>query len=287
MRSTIITKQYTNKDTLSLNIYFSEINKIRLLTIDNEVILARKIKDGDAKAFEMLINSNLRFVISIAKQYQNKGLTLSDLINEGNLGLIKAAERFDESRGFKFISYAVWWIRRSILQAISENSRLVRIPLNKVDSISKVAKAFAKLEQEYHREPMPEEIAEILHFQIKVVEETLEIANFHSLVDTPLHENHDKTLHDIFDDYDTLSPDKALVDNSLKLEIDRILATLTEKDAVVLRYYFGLSGLKALSINEIAIMLGHSHEAIRKMKISAIGKLKGNYNNSLLRPYLG
>ncbi len=286
MKHSIITKQFTNKDALSLDLYFHEISKISLLTIEDESLLIQKIKIGDPKALEILILSNLRFVISIAKQYQNKGLTLSDLISEGNIGLIRAAERYDETRGFKFISYAVWWIRQSILLAVSENCRMVRIPLNKIGLVTKVSKAFAKLEQDYHREPMAEEIADLLNIQIKVVEETLQIANYHISIDTPLKESEESMLCDILIDNEALSPDKALIDNSLNLEINRTFATLTIQDAAILRCYFGLSGGKALSLDEIATKMGRSRESIRQIKDNAIKKLKYNGKCSLLRPFL-
>ncbi|HEY3390732.1 MAG TPA: RNA polymerase sigma factor RpoD/SigA, partial [Prolixibacteraceae bacterium] len=222
MRQLKITKKFTNKDALSMDLYFHEINKLSMLTAEDEVTITRRIKNGDTKAFEMLITSNLRFVVSIAKQYQNRGLTLSDLISEGNVGLIKAAERFDETRGFKFISFAVWWIRQSILQSIAENARLVRIPVNKIGSISKVSSAFAILEQTYLRDPLPEEVADLLQFQTKVVEDTLQISNFHISIDSPLRDNEESTLHDVLTDPDSISPDRGIIDSSLKIEIDRV-----------------------------------------------------------------
>ncbi|HEY3388203.1 MAG TPA: RNA polymerase sigma factor RpoD/SigA [Prolixibacteraceae bacterium] len=287
MRQLKITKQFTNKDALSMDLYFHDISKLSLLTVEEEVTLTQKLKNGDSQAFEKLIVSNLRFVVSIAKQYQNRGLTLADLISEGNIGLIKAAERFDETRGFKFISYAVWWIRQSILQAIAESSRLVRVPVNKGGTISKVSIAFAKLEQEFHREPMPEEIAELLQFQVKVVEEALQNSNFHISIDSPLNEGDDNTLCDILVNDAAISPDMALIDNSLKVEVERIIATLRNRDADILRYYFGLFGERALSIDEIAIKLGNTRERIRQRKDMILKKLKHSHINRLLRPYLG
>lgn len=289
MRHLRIAKQVTNKDTLSLDIYLYEIGKVKLISVDEEVELARKIKDGDAKALEILIRSNLRFVVSVAKQYQNQGLTLSDLINEGNLGLIKAAIRYDETKGFKFISYAVWWIRQSILQAVAEQSRIVRLPMNKIGSISKINKAFTKLEQDYQREPISEEIAEMLTLQIKIVDEALESSNFHISADAPLFENEgdEVTLYDTLIKNDLPSPDLLLIDNSLKIEIERVLATLSNREAEILRYYFGLIGENPLSIDEIAKKLGITSENIRQLKGKALRKLKTVHKSNLLRSFLG
>jgi len=286
MRHIKITKQFTNKDALSLDIYFQEVRKIDLLTIEDEIVLTRKIKIGDPETVKMLILANLRFVISIAKQYQNKGLTLSDLISEGNIGLIKAAKRYDGTRGFKFISYAVWWIRQSILLAVSENCRLVRVPLNRIGTLSKVNKAYAKLEQDYNREPTPEEIADLLQFTIKSVEESLQISNSHISLDSPLVGDEEKTLYDIMSSNNVLSPDKALDDSSLNIEIERIVATLGDYDGAILRFYFGLAGEKALSLDEIAIKMGRSRESIRQNKDCSIRRLKYNFKNGLLRPFL-
>jgi RNA polymerase primary sigma factor len=237
----------------------------------------------------MLITANLRFVVSVAKQYQNQGLTLSDLINEGNLGLIKAAERYDETRGFKFISYAVWWIRQSILQAVAEHSRIVRLPLNKIGSISKINNTFTKLEQDYQREPIPEEIAEMLKFQTKVVEDALQTAIFHISTDAPLHEGEgdEYTLYDTLINSDSPSPDMSLLKNSLKIEIERILAILEDREAEILRYYFGLIGENPLSIDEIAVQLKLTRERVRQLKEKALKKLKNVQKNCLLRSYLG
>ena len=289
MRQLKIAKQVTNRDSESLDIYLHEIGKFKLISVEEEVILVRKIKDGDRSAFETLIRSNLRFVISVAKQYQNQGLTFSDLISEGNLGLIKAGERFDESRGFKFISYAVWWIRQSILQAIAEHSRIVRLPLNKISSILKINKAFTKLEQDYQREPMPEEIAEMLKFQTKIVEEALQTASFHVSADTPLDdgENDENTLYDTLINNNEQSPDISLVNDSLKIEIKRSLGTLGDREAEILRYNFGLTGENPLSIDEIAIALNITPERVRQLKMKAINKLRNINKNRLLRSYLG
>ncbi|HEY3389871.1 MAG TPA: RNA polymerase sigma factor RpoD/SigA [Prolixibacteraceae bacterium] len=287
MRQLKISKQFTNKDALSMDLYFHEISKVSLLDSEDEAVLTRKIKSGDSDAFERLVTSNLRFVVSIAKQYQNRGLSLSDLIGEGNVGLIKAAERFDETRGFKFISYAVWWIRQSILQAVAENSRLVRVPVNKSGTITKVSSAFAKLEQEYLRDPMPEEIAELLKFKTRVVEESMQISTFHVSIDTPLNDDNESTILDLLINNDSISPDKALNDNALIFEIDRIFATLADSDAEILCYYFGLKGKKQLSIEEIALVMGKTRERIRQRKDLALRRLKQNHKNHLLRSFLG
>lgn len=289
MRQLKIAKQITNKDAASLDLYLTEIGKIGLLSMAEEANLSQKIKSGDRKALKMLITSNLRFVVSVAKQYQNQGLTLSDLINEGNLGLIKAAERFDQSRGFRFISYAVWWIRQSILQALAENSRIVRLPLNKIGSISKINSAFAKFEQDYQREPVPDEIADLLKFQLKVVEEAFQSANYHISIDVPLlqGDRDGNTLCDILINNNLLDPDIELVNNSLNIDIDRILATLSNRDAEILRYYFGLGGKNPLLIDEIATELKLSHQRVRQLKDKAIKKLKSHHKNCLLRPFLG
>ena len=288
MRSLRITKQITNRDALSLDLYFGEVNKLNLLTMEEEINLATKIKNGDLKALEMLISSNLRFVISVAKQYQNKGLTLSDLINEGNVGLIKAAERFDETKGFRFISYAVWWIRQSILQSIAENSRMVRLPLNKLGTIAKINSAFAKLDQVFQREPFPEEVAEMLNFRLKVVEEAIQTSIFKISTDAPLRqgESGEITLYDTLVNSDEPSTDMPLLQDSLNIEIERSLAILGDREAVILRHYFGLAGTKALCIEEIAVELNLRRERVRQLKDKAIKKLKNKQIKCLLRPYL-
>ncbi len=289
MRQLKIAKQITNKDAASLDLYLYDICKVDLLLIEDEVILAQKIRNGDRKALKMLITSNLRFVVSVAKQYQNQGLSLSDLINEGNLGLIKAAERFDESRGFKFISYAVWWIRQAILQALAEHSRIVRLPLKNIASISKINAAFIKLEQTYQREPVPEEIADMLKFQVKVVKEAFQITNYHISIDAPFRQSdHDEiTIGDILPGNDELSPDTALIDKSLNIEINRILASLDDPEAEVIRHYFGLDGKNQLYIDEIAAVMKITHQMARRLKDKAIKKLQDNYKKSLLRQFLG
>ena len=289
MRHLKIAKQITNRDSASLELYLCEISKVNLISVDEEITLAQRIKQGDRGALEELIRSNLRFVVSVAKQYQNQGLSLPDLINEGNLGLIKAAERFDETRGFKFISYAVWWIRQSISQAIAEQSRIVRLPLNKIGSISKINKAFIKLEQDYQREPMPEEIAEMLKLQIVLVKEALETSNFHISADEPLHQSESDTitLYDTLINTDAHSPDLLLINNSLKIEIERALSTLSNREAEVLRYYFGLIGEHPLTIDEIAGLLQLTSERVRQLKDKALKNLKNVQKSKILRSFLG
>lgn len=288
MRQLKITKQVTNREAPSLDKYLREIGKVKLLTPDEEVVLVRKIRDGDRKALETLINSNLRFVVSVAKQYQNQGLTLPDLINEGNLGLIKAAERFDETRGFKFISYAVWWIRQSILQSLAEQSRIVRLPLNKIGSINKINKAFTQLEQEFQREPMPEEIAEVLNLHPSIVDESLNSSNFHVSMDAPLKEDEksENNLYDILITNETPTPDVMLLDNSLKVEIERTLSTLNEREAEILRFYYGLNGMKAHTLEEIGKELDLTRERVRQVKEKALKKLQNIHRNRLLKSYL-
>ncbi|GET31809.1 RNA polymerase sigma factor RpoD [Prolixibacter bellariivorans] len=289
MRQLKITKQVTNREALSLDKYLHEIGKVELLTADEEVTLAKRIKKGDRKALERLVNANLRFVVSVSKQYQNQGLSLPDLINEGNLGLIKAAQRFDETRGFKFISYAVWWIRQSILQALAEQSRIVRLPLNKIGSINKINKTFAQLEQEFQREPSPEEVAKILDLHPKVVEDSMNASNHHVSMDAPLKEdeNTGNNLYDIMFSDDSPSPDTKLIGESLREEIERSLATLGEREAEVLRYYFGLNGYRPHTLEEIGQEFDLTRERVRQIKEKAIKKLKNQYRNRLLKSYLG
>jgi RNA polymerase primary sigma factor len=288
MRQLKITKQVTNREAPSLDKYLREIGKVKLLTPDEEVMLVRKIREGDRKALEILINSNLRFVVSVAKQYQNQGLTLPDLINEGNLGLIKAAERFDETRGFKFISYAVWWIRQSILQSLAEQSRIVRLPLNKIGSINKINKAFTKLEQEFQREPMPEEIAEVLDLQPSIVDESLNSSNFHISMDAPLKDDEmsENNLYDVLVTNETPNPDISLLDVSLKVEIERTLSTLNDREAEILRFYYGLNGMNAHTLEEIGKELDLTRERVRQVKEKALKKLQNVHRNRLLKSYL-
>src|SRR5438045_7131164 len=240
MRQLKITKSITNRESQSLEKYLQEIGREELITAEEEVRLARKIKEGDQNALDRLTKANLRFVVSVAKQYQNQGLSLPDLINEGNLGLIKAAKRFDETRGFKFISYAVWWIRQSILQALAEQSRIVRLPLNKIGSINKINKAFSKLEQEYEREPSPDELAQVLELTSDDIKDTMRTSGRHVSMDAPLVSGEESSLLDVLEDEDQLNPDHMLISESLRREIERALSTLTSREADVIRLYFGL-----------------------------------------------
>ncbi len=287
MRQLKITKQVTNRDAPSLDKYLHEIGKVELISAEEEVILAKKIKKGDDAALSMLINANLRFVVSVAKQYQNQGLSLPDLINEGNLGLIKAAQRFDETRGFKFISYAVWWIRQSILQALAEQSRIVRLPLNKIGCINKVNSAFAKLEQEFQREPTTDEIADILDLAPKEVKQALKVSSRHISMDAPLMPDEENTLYDVLLASDTLSPDAALLDESLKKEIDRSLNTLSPRESDIIKLYYGLNNEPPYSLEEIGKLFNLTRERVRQIKEKAIKKLKHTYRSKILRNYLG
>lgn len=287
MRQLRITKQVTNRETASLDKYLQEIGKVDLITAEEEVILARKIKQGCMKSLDRLTKANLRFVVSVAKQYQNQGLTLGDLINEGNLGLIKAAQRFDETRGFKFISYAVWWIRQSILQAIAEQARIVRLPLNKIGSINKVNKAFTKLEQEFEREPSLSEISELLKISEEDVKETMRTNGRHVSVDAPLVNGEDNNLLDVMQNEDSPEPDSVLLNDSLKREVERILNTLTPREADVIRLYFGLSGQHSLTLEEIAERFDLTRERVRQIKEKAIRRLKHTSRSKLLKNYLG
>lgn len=287
MRQLKITKQVTNRDTLSLDKYLHEIGKVELLSAEKEVELAKRIKKGDREALETLIKANLRFVVSVSKQYQNQGLSLPDLINEGNLGLIKAAERFDETRGFKFISYAVWWIRQSILQALAEQARIVRLPLNKIGSINKINKAFSKLEQEYQREPTLDEVAKLMESKPELIEDSLNFSSIHVSMDAPLRDEEGNNMYDVMLNDDSPSPDDELMDNSLRKEIERSLSTLGEREAEILRFYFGLNGYQQHTLEEIGDEFGLTRERVRQIKEKAIKKLKNQYRNRLLKSYLG
>ena len=287
MRQLKITKQVTNRDTVSLDKYLHEIGKVGLLSAEKEVELAKRISKGDQQAFETLIKANLRFVVSVSKQYQSQGLTLPDLINEGNLGLIKAAERFDETRGFKFISYAVWWIRQSILQAIAEHARIVRLPLNKIGSINKINKAFSKLEQEFQRDPTVEEVAELMETKPELVEGSLSFAGGHVSLDAPLREEEANNMYDVMLNDDSLNPEEKLLDDSLRMEIERSLGTLGEREAEILRFYFGLNGYVSHTLEEIGDEFGLTRERVRQIKEKAIKKLRNQYRNRLLKSYLG
>lgn len=287
MRQLKIVKQVTNRETPSLDKYLHEIGKVDLLTSDEEVELARRIKNGDEKAMNKLIQANLRFVVSVSKQYQNQGLSLPDLINEGNLGLIKAAQRFDETRGFKFISYAVWWIRQSILQALAEQARIVRLPLNKIGSINRINKAFAELEQLFEREPSIQEIAEILEIAPEDVKEAMKSAGRHVSMDAPIIEDEENTLYDVMLSKDSPSPDKALLTDSLRKEIERVLSTLTYREANILRLYFGLNTKYQYTLEEIGEEFNLTRERVRQIKEKAIKRLKNATRCKLLKAYLG
>ncbi|NOY96881.1 MAG: sigma-70 family RNA polymerase sigma factor [Chlorobi bacterium] len=287
MRQLKITKQVTNRDTISLDKYLHEIGKVELLSAEMEVELAKRIRTGDQKALEIFIKANLRFVVSVSKQYQNQGLSLPDLINEGNLGLIKAAQRFDETRGFKFISYAVWWIRQSILQALAEQARIVRLPLNKIGSINKINKTFSKLEQQFQREPTLDEVAQMLETKPELIEDSLNVSSIHISMDAPLKDEEGNNLYDIMLNNDSPSPDNELISNSLRKEIERSLATLAEREADILRYYFGLNNNYPHTLEEIGDEFGLTRERVRQIKEKAIKKLKNNYRNRLLKSYLG
>jgi len=287
MRQLKITKQVTNRETASLDKYLQEIGKVDLITADQEVELAQRIKAGDQVALERLTKANLRFVVSVAKQYQNQGLTLPDLINEGNLGLIKAAKRFDETRGFKFISYAVWWIRQSILQALAEQSRIVRLPLNKIGSINKINKTFARLEQENERPPSAEEIAKELDMTVSDVKESMKNSGRHVSMDAPLIEGEDSNLYDVLNSGESPNPDKSLLHESLKVEILRALETLTPREADVVKLYFGLGDAHPMTLEEIGETFDLTRERVRQIKEKAIRRLKHTSRSKILRTYLG
>ncbi len=287
MRQLKITKQVTNRETASLDKYLQEIGKVDLITADEEVELAQRIKKGDQAALEKLTKANLRFVVSVAKQYQNQGLTLPDLINEGNLGLIKAAQRFDETRGFKFISYAVWWIRQSILQALAEQSRIVRLPLNKIGSINKINKTFAFLEQANERQPSPEEIAKELDMTVEDVKQSLKNSGRHVSMDAPLIDGEDSNLYDVLRSGESPNPDRELLHESLRTEIERALETLTPREADVIRLYFGLAGQHSMTLEEIGETFDLTRERVRQIKEKAIRRLKHTSRSKILKTYLG
>jgi len=287
MRQLKITKQVTNRETASLDKYLQEIGKVDLITADEEVELAQRIKAGDQIALEKLTKANLRFVVSVAKQYQNQGLTLPDLINEGNLGLIKAAKRFDETRGFKFISYAVWWIRQSILQALAEQSRIVRLPLNKIGPINKINKMYAFLEQENERPPSAEEIAKKLDMTVNDVKESMKNSGRHVSMDAPLIEGEDSNLYDVLNSGESPNPDKVLLHESLRIEINRALETLTPREADVVKLYFGLGEHQPMTLEEIGETFDLTRERVRQIKEKAIRRLKHTSRSKILMTYLG
>ncbi len=287
MRQLKITKQVTNRETASLDKYLQEIGKVDLISADEEVALAQRIKQGDRAALEKLTKSNLRFVVSVSKQYQNQGLSLPDLINEGNLGLIKAAQRFDETRGFKFISYAVWWIRQSILQALAEQSRIVRLPLNKIGSINKINKAYAKLEQVYEREPNAEEIAELLEITETEVKDSMRNSGRHISMDAPLVQDEDNNLYDVLKSDEVITPETELLYDSLRKEIDRAISTLTGREVDVIKLYFGLNGSHPMTLEEIGEKFQLTRERVRQIKEKAIRRLKQTSRCKILKSYLG
>ncbi len=287
MRQLKIQKQVTNRETASLDKYLQEIGRVDLITAEEEVVLAQKIKQGDQRALEKLAKANLRFVVSVSKQYQNQGLSLPDLINEGNLGLIKAAQRFDETRGFKFISYAVWWIRQSILQALAEQSRIVRLPLNKIGSINKINKTYAALEQELGRAPNHEEIAEKLDVSVREVKESMKNAGRHVSMDAPLIQDEDTNMYDVIRQNDTPTPETGLLYDSLRKEISRAISTLTPRESDVIRLYFGLDGEHPMTLEEIGEKFDLTRERVRQIKEKAIRRLKHTSRSKILKTYLG
>jgi RNA polymerase primary sigma factor len=288
MRQLKITKSITNRESQSLDKYLQDIGKEELITAEQEVELARKIKQGDQLSLEKLTRANLRFVVSVAKQYQNQGLTLPDLINEGNLGLIKAAQKFDETRGFKFISYAVWWIRQSILQALAEQARIVRLPLNQVGSLNKINKAFSKLEQEFERQPSAEELAEALEVPEDKIKESLNVSGRHVSMDAPLSTSEDGgTLMDVMANADSPKADHALMAESLQKEIERSLSTLTDKEREIIRLFFGIGMNHGLTLEEIGAKFNLTRERVRQIKEKAIRRLRHTSRNKLLKSYLG
>lgn len=286
MRQLKITKSITNRESASLDKYLQEIGKEELITVEEEVELAQRIKKGDQEALEKLTKANLRFVVSVAKQYQNQGLSLPDLINEGNLGLIKAAEKFDETRGFKFISYAVWWIRQSILQALAEQSRIVRLPLNQVGSLNKINKAFARFEQENERTPSPEELANVLDLPKEKVSDTLRVSGRHVSVDAPFSDGEDNNLLDVLVNTDSPNADRGLINESLSTEVERALATLTDRERDIIRYFFGI-GCPEMTLEEIGEKFGLTRERVRQIKEKAIRRLRHSSRNKFLKSYLG
>jgi len=286
MRQLKIIKSITNRESASLDKYLQEIGREELITVEEEVELAQRIKKGDQAALEKLTRANLRFVVSVAKQYQNQGLSLPDLINEGNLGLIKAAEKFDETRGFKFISYAVWWIRQSILQALAEQSRIVRLPLNQVGSLNKINKAYSKFEQEHERRPSAEELADQLEIPTEKVTDTLRVSGRHISVDAPFVEGEDNNLLDVLVNNDSPNADRALISESLAREIDRALSTLTERESDIVKLFFGI-GCQEMTLEEIGERFGLTRERVRQIKEKAIRRLRHTSRSKLLKTYLG
>jgi RNA polymerase primary sigma factor len=287
MRQLKISKQITNRESQSLDKYLQEIGKVDLITSEVEVELAKRIREGDQIALEKLTKANLRFVVSVAKQYQNNGLTLGDLINEGNLGLIKAAKRFDETRGFKFISYAVWWIRQSIMQALAEQSRIVRLPLNRVGSLNKISKTFSDLEQRFQREPSADELSEVMGLSLEEISGTMMVSGRHVSINAPFSQGEDGSLLDVLEDNSEQTPDSALMTSSLQVEVARALSTLTEREADVISYYFGLNGKYALTLEEIGEKFKLTRERVRQIKEKATHRLRSTSRSKTLKSYLG
>ena len=292
MRQLKITKQITNREAKSLEVYLHEISREGLITAEDEVALAKRIKTGDTLALDALVRANLRFAVSVAKQYQNQGLSLPDLINEGNLGIIKAAQRFDENRGFKFISYTLWWIRQSILQALAEQARIVRLPLNKIGSINKVNKIFSKLEQNFEREPTSEEIADTLGVTEEDVNDSKRLSGGrHISMDAPIRKNEDGSdsgsMYDVIENEDSAHPEQSMLNDGLRKEIERSLSTLTSREADVLRLYFGLNGNIVMTLEEIGERFALTRERVRQIKEKAIRRLKHSSRSKLLKAYLG
>jgi len=287
MRQLKISKQITNRESQSLDKYLQEIGKVDLLTPDEEVELAQRIREGDQMALEKLTKANLRFVVSVAKQYQNQGLSLGDLINEGNLGLIKAGQRFDETRGFKFISYAVWWIRQSILQALAEQSRIVRLPLNRVGSLNKISKTFSELEQRFEREPSPDELADVLEVTTSEVVDTMKISGRHISMDAPFVQGEQNSLLDVLENNTEQTPDSELMNDSLRREVQRALSTLTQREADVISLYFGLNEEHSMTLEEIGEKFNLTRERVRQIKEKAIRRLRHTSRSKALKPYLG
>ena len=287
MRQLKITKQVTNRESKSLDKYLQDISKIQLITAEEEVELAQRIRLGDQLALDKLTTANLRFVVSVEKQYQNQGLTLPDLINEGNAGLVKAAKRFDETRGFKFISYAVWWIRQAILQALAEQSRIVRLPLNKIGAINKINKAYAFLEQTHERAPSAEEIANTLELTLTEVKQSMKISGRHVSMDAPLKDGETSTLYDVVNSQESPRPDVNLMNDSLNIEITRALNMLSEKEANVIRYYYGVCDKQAMSLEEIGEVFGLTRERVRQIKEKGIRRLRHASKSKVLKTYLG
>jgi RNA polymerase primary sigma factor len=287
MRQLKITKSITNRESASLDKYLQEIGREELITAEEEVQLAKKIREGDQIALEKLTKANLRFVVSVAKQYQNQGLSLPDLINEGNLGLIKAARRFDETRGFKFISYAVWWIRQSILQALAEQSRIVRLPLNQVGALNKINKAYSRLEQQFEREPSAEELSTLLELPMDKVADTMKVSGRHVSMDAPLLNGEDNSLLDVLVNHDSPRADNTLMNESLQREIERSLSTLTERERDVVKLFFGIGQQHGLTLEEIGAKFDLTRERVRQIKEKAIRRLRHSSRSKLLKSYLG